>query len=154
MPPDASAKRPSNRSGEPIYQGQHALLLRLCVSIAESLLTIQPRDAEVVEPINNLTVGLDFGSINLKQAIDTLSQDEVFADRVKYALTCHRTPSCDLATDGSQCPNPLTCGDVDLRTRMLGGTNTNGIDISTLYRMRTECRQLQLPVEQQLRAQV
>jgi iron complex outermembrane receptor protein len=91
----------------------------------------------VVEPINNLTVGLDFWSINLKQAIDSLSQDDVFADPVKYASLYHRSPSGDLATDGSQCPNPLTCGYVDLRTQNLGGTRTNGIDISTLYRLRT-----------------
>jgi iron complex outermembrane receptor protein len=91
----------------------------------------------VVEPINNLTVGLDFWSINLKQAIGSLSQDDVFGDPAKYASIYHRTASGNLATDGSQCPNPLTCGYVDVRTQNLGGTSTNGIDISTLYRMRT-----------------
>jgi iron complex outermembrane receptor protein len=91
----------------------------------------------VVEPINNLTVGLDFWSINLKHAIGSFSQDEVFADPVKYASIYHRTAAGDLATDGSQCPDPLTCGYVDLVTRNLGGTRTNGIDISSLYRLRT-----------------
>ena len=91
----------------------------------------------VVEPINNLTLGLDFWSINLKHSIGSLSQDDVFTDPVKYASIYHRTASGELATDGSQCPNPATCGFVDLRTQNLGGTNTNGIDISTLYRLRT-----------------
>ena len=90
----------------------------------------------VVEPINNLTLGLDFWSINLKHAIGSLSQDDVFTDPVKYASIYHRTPSGNLATDGSQCPAPATCGYVDLRTQNLGGTSTNGIDISALYRMK------------------
>ncbi|MDB5911276.1 MAG: hypothetical protein JWP34_5393 [Massilia sp.] len=91
----------------------------------------------VVEPINNLTVGLDFWSINLTNVIGTLNQDEVFTDPVKYASIYHRTASGDLATDGSQCPNPLTCGYVDLRTQNLGNVSTNGVDISTMYRLRT-----------------
>jgi iron complex outermembrane receptor protein len=91
----------------------------------------------VFEPINNLTLGLDFWSLNLKNAIGSLSQDDVFTDPVKYASIYHRTASGNLATDGSQCPNPLTCGFVDLRTQNLGGTRTNGVDVSTLYRMRT-----------------
>jgi iron complex outermembrane receptor protein len=91
----------------------------------------------VVEPINNLTLGLDFWSINLKHAIGQLSQDDVFADPGKYASIYHRTPSGNLATDGSQCPDPATCGYVDLRTQNLGGTNTNGIDVSALYRLKT-----------------
>jgi iron complex outermembrane receptor protein len=91
----------------------------------------------VVEPINNLTLGLDLWSINLKHAIGSLSQDDVFTDPAKYASIYHRTASGDLATDGSQCPDPLTCGYVDLRTQNLGGTSTNGADISALYRIKT-----------------
>jgi iron complex outermembrane receptor protein len=89
------------------------------------------------EPINNLTLGLDFWSINLKHAIGSLNQDDVFGDPVLYAGVYHRTASGNLATDGSQCPDPTTCGYVDLRTQNLGGTNTNGIDISAAYKLRT-----------------
>jgi iron complex outermembrane receptor protein len=91
----------------------------------------------VVEPFNNMTLGLDFWSINLKHAIGSLSQDDVFTDPVKYASIYHRTPAGNLATDGSQCPDPTTCGYVDLRTQNLGGTSTNGIDVSAQYRMKT-----------------
>ena len=91
----------------------------------------------VIEPVNNLTLGADIWAVNLKNVIGTLSQDDVFADPVKYASIYHRTAAGDLATDGSQCPNPLTCGYVDLRTQNLGGIRTNGVDLSAIYRMRT-----------------
>lgn len=91
----------------------------------------------VVEPINNLTLGADIWAVDLKHVIGTLSQDDVFADPVKYASIYHRTAAGDLATDGSQCPNPLTCGYVDLRTQNLGGIRTNGVDLSAAYRMKT-----------------
>jgi iron complex outermembrane receptor protein len=91
----------------------------------------------VIEPINNLTLGADLWAVNLRNVIGTLSQDDVFADPATYAGIYHRTAAGDLATDGSQCPNPLTCGYVDLRTQNLGGIRTNGVDLSALYRMRT-----------------
>ncbi|MDB5962394.1 MAG: tonB-dependent Receptor Plug domain protein [Massilia sp.] len=91
----------------------------------------------VIEPINNLTLGADIWAVNLRNVIGTLSQDDVFADPATYAGIYHRTAAGDLATDGSQCPNPLTCGYVDLRTQNLGGIRTNGVDLSAIYRMRT-----------------
>jgi iron complex outermembrane receptor protein len=90
----------------------------------------------VFEPVNNLTLSADFWAIKLKHAIGVLNQDDVFADPGTYPVY-HRTAAGNLATDGSQCPNPLTCGYVDLRTQNLGGTNTNGIDLSANYKLRT-----------------
>ncbi|WP_426112290.1 TonB-dependent receptor [Massilia sp. PWRC2] len=91
----------------------------------------------VIEPINNLTLGADLWAIELKHQISSLSQDDVFADPATYGAIYHRTAAGDLATDGSQCPNPLTCGYVDLRTQNLGGVKTNGVDLSAQYRTRT-----------------
>ena len=91
----------------------------------------------LIEPFNNVTLGVDLWSIEVKHSIGTLNEDDVFADPVKYASLYHRTASGDLATDGSQCPNPLTCGYVDLRTTNLGGTNTNGVDLMANYKLRT-----------------
>jgi iron complex outermembrane receptor protein len=91
----------------------------------------------MIEPLNNLSIGIDLWAIELKQAIGILSEDEVFADPTKYASLYHRSPAGNLATDGSQCPNPNTCGYVDLRNQNLGGTKTNGIDLSANYRLRT-----------------
>ncbi|WP_394779187.1 TonB-dependent receptor [Undibacterium sp.] len=91
----------------------------------------------IVEPIANLTVGVDLWSIELRNAIGTLPANDVFADPVKFAALYHRNPAGDLATDGSQCPDPTTCGYVDLRTQNLGGTKTNGADITANYKLRT-----------------
>jgi len=91
----------------------------------------------VFEPINNLTLGADFYRIELEKQIGSLSEDDVFADPVKYAALYHRNGAGNLSTDGSQCPNPATCGYVDLRTQNLGGLKTDGVDLSAAYRMRT-----------------
>jgi iron complex outermembrane receptor protein len=89
------------------------------------------------EPITNLTLGLDLYAIELEHQISTLNENEVFADPAKYAALYHRNGAGNLSTDGSQCPNPATCGYVDLRTQNLGGIKTNGIDLTATYRMRT-----------------
>ncbi|QJD99082.1 TonB-dependent receptor [Massilia forsythiae] len=91
----------------------------------------------VLEPINNLSVGVDLWAIQLRNTIGVLSADDIFADPVKYADVYHRTASGDLSVDGSQCPNPATCGYVDLRTQNLGGVRTNGVDLTGNYRLRT-----------------
>jgi iron complex outermembrane receptor protein len=92
----------------------------------------------VVEPIDNVTLGIDFWAISLRHTIGVLNEDDIFADPTKYASVYHRTASGNLATDGSQCPNPATCGYIDLRNQNLGGTLTNGIDLSATYRLRTK----------------
>ncbi|MRW91368.1 TonB-dependent receptor [Duganella sp. FT80W] len=90
------------------------------------------------EPIKNLSVGADFWSIRLTNQIGTLTDSDVLAHPELFASHIIRNASGDLATDGSLCPNPLTCGYLDLRTQNLGDVNTNGIDLSANYRLRTK----------------
>ena len=91
----------------------------------------------VLEPIANLSIGIDYWDIKLDHSIGALQEDDVFGDPVTYAAVYHRTANGNLATDGSQCPNPATCGYVDLRTQNLGGVKTRGLDLSVNYRLRT-----------------
>jgi iron complex outermembrane receptor protein len=90
------------------------------------------------EPNTNLSLGFDLWWVRLKQSINVLNQDDVFGPKsqTQYASLYHRTAAGNLATDGSECPDPAT-GYVDLRTQNLGGINTNGIDLSANYRLRT-----------------
>jgi iron complex outermembrane receptor protein len=91
----------------------------------------------VIEPVKNLSLGVDLWAIELRNTIGILSTDEIFADPATFASVYHRNAAGDLAIDGSQCPNPLTCGYIDLHTMNLGGTRTNGADLSANYRLRT-----------------
>ncbi|MTV40597.1 TonB-dependent receptor [Duganella radicis] len=90
------------------------------------------------EPINNLSLSADYWSIRLTQQIGSLQDYDVLADPVTFAANYHRNASGDLAIDGSQCPNPITCGYIDLRTENLGDVNTNGVDLSAAYKLRTK----------------
>jgi iron complex outermembrane recepter protein len=105
--------------------------------------TLQPEKSKnatlglVLEPLKGLSVGFDVWALKLDHQISTLSQDDVFADPVKYASVYHRNPNGELSVDGSQCPNPATCGYVDLRNQNLGGIITNGVDLSANYRLRS-----------------
>ena len=91
----------------------------------------------VWEPVNNLSLSADYWSIRLTQQISNLQDFDVLGDPVTFAQYYHRNPSGDLAVDGSQCPNPVTCGYLDLRTQNLGDMNTNGVDLSAAYKLRT-----------------
>jgi iron complex outermembrane receptor protein len=91
----------------------------------------------MIEPINNLTVGVDLWAIQMEHMIGVLASEDVFADPALYAGVYHRNAAGDLSTDGSQCPSPTNCGYIDLRTQNLGGLKTNGIDLSATYRLRT-----------------
>ena len=90
----------------------------------------------MIEPIKDLNIGIDLWAIQLKHSIGSVSEDDVFDNPGLYRDVYHRTASGNLATDGSQCPDPATCGYVDLRTQNLGGTNTNGVDLSLAYKLR------------------
>jgi iron complex outermembrane receptor protein len=92
----------------------------------------------VWEPINNLSLSADYWAIRLTQQISNLQDYDVLSDPVTFAPYYHRNPSGDLAVDGSQCPNPITCGYLDLRTQNLGDMNTNGVDLSATYKLRTK----------------
>jgi iron complex outermembrane receptor protein len=91
----------------------------------------------VIEPLKDLSVGVDLWAIRLKHQINTLQDTDIIGDPVTFASYYHRNAAGDLATDGSQCPNPATCGYLDLRTQNLGNISTNGVDLSANYRLRT-----------------
>lgn len=107
--------------------------------------SLQPEESKnatiglVFEPINNLTLGIDLWAIELTDQISTLNEDDVFdvTQQNLYGSLFKRTANGNLATDGSQCPNPATCGFVDLRTQNLGDVKTRGIDLSANYRWRS-----------------
>ncbi|MBV7536286.1 TonB-dependent receptor [Duganella sp. sic0402] len=90
------------------------------------------------EPINNLSLSADWWTIRLTQQIGNLQDYDVLGDPVTFASAYHRNASGDLAVDGSQCPNPITCGYIDLRTQNLGDLNTNGVDLSAAYKLRSK----------------
>ena len=91
----------------------------------------------VIEPTADLSFGIDFWWIRLKQSIAALDADTVFGDPAQFASAFHRNGKGNLSTDGSQCATPTNCGYVDLRTQNLGGTNTNGVDLSANYKWRS-----------------
>ena len=105
-------------------------------------MTLKPEKARnatlgfVLEPFNDFNLGFDFWWIRIKQSIGSLADTTVFGDPGSFGYVFHRNPAGDLATDGSQCPDPATCGYVDLRTQNLGKINTNGVDLSANYRLR------------------
>jgi iron complex outermembrane recepter protein len=90
----------------------------------------------VFEPTPNLTTSVDLWMIQLKHQILALQDVTAFGDPAKYAALFHRAPDGSLATDGSLCPGP-NCGYVELTTQNLGGVDTNGVDLSALYRLHT-----------------
>ena len=92
----------------------------------------------VWEPINNLSVSADWWTIRLTQQIGSLADYDVLNNPDLFASHIIRNASGNLAVDGSQCPNPVTCGYLDLRTQNLGDMNTNGVDFSANYRLRTK----------------
>jgi iron complex outermembrane receptor protein len=96
---------------------------------------LQPEESKnwnigiVLEPTAGVTVGLDFWSVKLTNAIDALSETTVLGDTATFAQYIRRNADGDLSTDGTGCPGP-TCGYLDLRQQNLGDTNTNGVDFS------------------------
>ncbi|CAN5842530.1 TonB-dependent receptor [soil metagenome] len=89
----------------------------------------------VFQPATDLTVGVDFWWITLRQQIGGLVDTAVFGDPAKYAGLFHRAPDGSLSTDGSLCPG-ANCGYFDGQTTNLGGVKTSGIDLSADYRLR------------------
>ncbi|KQZ53472.1 hypothetical protein ASD92_10655 [Massilia sp. Root1485] len=91
----------------------------------------------MLEPLKGLSVGVDFWALKLDHQIGVLSLDDIFADNVKYGTRYHRNPAGELSVDGSQCPNPATCGYIERLNENLGGIITNGLDLSANYRLRS-----------------
>jgi len=87
----------------------------------------------VLEPMSNLSVGLDFWWLRVKNQISALTETTVFADPTTFAQYFKRNASGDLSIDGFSCPGS-DCGYLDLRQQNLGGLNTNGVDLSATFR--------------------
>ena len=104
-------------------------------------LNLQPEKSKnaslgiVVEPVRNLTLGVDYWWIDIKQTIGTIPDTTLFGTYPLFASSFHRLPDGTLSTDGSACPDPTTCGYVDLRTQNLGKTITDGFDFSGSYNL-------------------
>jgi iron complex outermembrane receptor protein len=81
------------------------------------------------EPIARTTVGLDFWWIRLQNSISALPEDLIFADPTKYAGLFNRNVGGTLSVSGSDCPG-VNCGYITDTNANLGGTNTNGVDLS------------------------
>ena len=90
----------------------------------------------VIEPVKDLSVGVDFWWIKLTDQIGSLSDVTIFSNTTKYAYLFKRAPNGSLSIDGSQCPG-AQCGYVLDTTMNLGGVHTNGADLSLAYRIRT-----------------
>ena len=91
----------------------------------------------VIEPAKDLTLGADLWAIQLEQVIGTVPDTTVFGpNSALFTSFFKRNANGTLSQNSLACPGP-TCGYVDLRTQNLGGTNTNGLDLSANYRLRT-----------------
>jgi iron complex outermembrane receptor protein len=90
----------------------------------------------VFEPVPDATLGFDFWWVNLTNQINVLPDTLIFGNVVQYAGLFHRAPDGSLSIDGSQCPG-ANCGYITDTTMNLGDVNTNGVDISANYRLRT-----------------
>jgi iron complex outermembrane recepter protein len=89
----------------------------------------------VFEPFKEANIGIDFWWVNMSNQIGALPAATVFGDPTRFANVFRRNAAGDLSTDGSACPNPVTCGYVDLRQQNLGDLKSNGIDFSGSYRL-------------------
>ena len=98
----------------------------------------------VFEPMTDVSLGVDFWWIKLRQQIGALTDDTIFGNPTKYANLFVRAPDGSLSTDGSQCPvfpiaagNPTGCGYILDNINNLGEIRTSGIDLTGNYRLRT-----------------
>ena len=90
----------------------------------------------VFEPAKDLSFGIDLWAVTIKDSIGSVPDTSIFSDAVTFGPFFHRNANGNLSTTGSACPGAL-CGYVDLRQQNLGGTKTNGVDLSGNYRLST-----------------
>lgn len=87
----------------------------------------------VLEPVANLSIGLDVWFVRLQGTIAALSETTVLGDATTFAQYIRRNAGGDLSTSSFDCPG-VDCGYLDLRQQNLGETNTNGADVSVNFR--------------------
>ncbi|HEY4080695.1 MAG TPA: TonB-dependent receptor [Burkholderiaceae bacterium] len=90
----------------------------------------------VFEPAANTSLGLDLWWVRLKDKISSIDEDTLFDTYPQFQQNFHFNGSNNLLSIASNCPS-AACGYVDERLQNLGGTNTNGIDLSAQQRVRT-----------------
>lgn len=92
----------------------------------------------VVQPLESLTVAVDFWDYWIKDSISTIGEQSVFADPVKYAglfVRCSQAPAARQAAIGA-CQNPGAADPlayiVDTNAN-LGDVQTSGVDVQVLW---------------------
>jgi len=93
----------------------------------------------VFEPMSNASLGADFWWVRIKDSIAAIPQSTLFSQYDQFQQYFHFNAASRLSTT-SVCPGS-NCGYVDQGLLNLGGTNTNGIDLSAQYRLRTSAGQ-------------
>jgi iron complex outermembrane receptor protein len=100
----------------------------------------------VLEPVRNLTIGLDWWDIKVKDVIGQLPEQAIFADPTKYAsrfVRCNAVSPANLANPqiASTCFDavsgalqPTALAYIFQPTENLGEIRTNGLDVSLKYR--------------------
>lgn len=88
----------------------------------------------VLEPMANFSVGLDWWWVRQTGTIAGLDEETILGDPVTFAKYIRRNSTGDLSIDGFSCPG-ADCGSLDKRQQNLGGVRTNGVDLSSSYRM-------------------
>jgi len=93
----------------------------------------------VLEPFKDFTFGVDAFRVSYTNAINSLALSTLTDDALypQFTQYYHRnnlglSPGL-LSTDGSQCPGD-TCGYIDTRTQNLGGSITQGLDLSSTFK--------------------
>ncbi|WP_158080826.1 TonB-dependent receptor [Pelomonas sp. KK5] len=89
----------------------------------------------VYEPIANASLGADFWWVRIKDSIASIPQETLFDQYSSFQQYFHFNGSNNLSIT-SNCPG-ANCGYVDQGLLNLGGTNTNGVDLSAQYRLRS-----------------
>jgi len=94
----------------------------------------------VFEPMADVNLGIDLWAIKIKNAIAVLPQSTLFQNYTQFQQYFHFAQPGNLLSITSNCPGPK-CGYVEQLNQNLGGTNTNGVDLSAQYRLRSNVGQ-------------
>lgn len=84
----------------------------------------------VLEPAKDLTLGLDFWWIRIRDQISGFPESAIFQNPAQFQNRFHRAPDGSLTVDGADPGYVVTTND------NLGKLATNGVDVSTNYRLK------------------
>jgi iron complex outermembrane receptor protein len=94
----------------------------------------------VFEPMTDLSLGIDLWAIKITNSIAALPESTLFANYDQFKQYFYFAQPGNLLSITSNCPGPK-CGYVERLNQNLGGTNTNGVDLSAQYRLRSNVGQ-------------